>query len=282
MKLSEVSRALGLSRDTVRFYADSGMLKSEKNKESGYGECDVYSFFDLVNALGMRSLGFSVQESKDILSQVDIQQRIRMYEERKKDLERQQSRIGISIRYLEDHLKMMRTLTLNTGRMWFEQIPAKLWFPVTQPTESGVQLSAEGPRILEAWSKKHPFVNGACRWRGRVASEPTVWYYSIEEKLAEVLDLPDLSSAERIPPHIALCTVIDSKGKNKIASDILDPLYREMDRLGAGSDSMEIFGCIIARSFEDGQYHRYIKLEAPYPPQNNCSEAQTVAESILL
>ena len=267
MKLSEVSKALGLSRDTVRFYVDSGMLKSEKNKQNGYGECDVYDFFDLVNTMGMRSMGFSVQDSKILMAQADMQQRIEMYEARRKSLERQQSRLAISIGYLESQLNMLRTLPLNTGRFWFEQIPATLWCPVTTLTDSGVKLAVDDGHVLETWSKNHPFVNGACRWKGQNAAEPTVWYYCIEERIAEYLNLPDISKAEQIHSHIALCTIIDGKGKRNISKETFDPLYREMDALGIKSDSAEVFGRIIARTLEGGQFHRYIKLEVPYLPQ---------------
>lgn len=71
MQIKEVADTFGVSPDTVRYYTRQGLLQPSKNPHNGYKEFhsdDLHRLRFIVNA---RSLGFSVEDVRSLLTQAD-------------------------------------------------------------------------------------------------------------------------------------------------------------------------------------------------------------------
>ena len=75
MKLSigEVARLFNISKDTLRYYDKIGILKPEINKENGYRFYDIRHLEQLGLILGIKYLGISLSEIKEIIENGDIE-----------------------------------------------------------------------------------------------------------------------------------------------------------------------------------------------------------------
>ena len=75
MKLSigEVARLFNISKDTLRYYDKIGILKPEINKENGYRFYDIRHLEQLGLILGIKYLGISLSEIKEITENGDIE-----------------------------------------------------------------------------------------------------------------------------------------------------------------------------------------------------------------
>lgn len=69
MKVSELALAGGVTAETVRHYTRKGLLHSRRNPKNGYQLYDdeALSYLRFIQCL--RTLGFSLQEISDVLSQ---------------------------------------------------------------------------------------------------------------------------------------------------------------------------------------------------------------------
>ena len=272
LKISEVCRILNISRETIRFYEKSGMVVLDKDQQNGYGECSTRAFWDLLNMIGMRNLGFSVRESRQILQEASLKDRIHMYEACCLQLDEGIAKKQYLSRFLHGQVKALKTAALNCGRYWFEFLPDTLWLPMGRSEEMAYSISMEDAKTFGSWSQGHPFVRGAleietCGASAEEKTEQLLWYYSIEKEYAEYLQLPVSKEVFERPAHLALCTVIDAKGWGEFSKEMLEGFYAEMEKAGIDPKTNRVFGEILCRANEEGQFHRYIRLETKLTDQ---------------
>lgn len=71
MKVSELSKSLRITPDTVRYYTRIALLSPEKDSINGYNYYSKSDQHRLRFILSARQLGFSVKEIKQILTEAD-------------------------------------------------------------------------------------------------------------------------------------------------------------------------------------------------------------------
>ncbi len=71
MRVADVTKQLGITPDTVRFYTRNGFLEPSKNPRNGYKEYSDADCRRLRFILSARQLGFSVEDIGHLLAQSD-------------------------------------------------------------------------------------------------------------------------------------------------------------------------------------------------------------------
>ena len=71
MKVTELSEAFGVKKDTVRYYTRIGLLRPSKSLENGYKFYSAKEQIRLKFILSARDLGFSIEDIKQIISESD-------------------------------------------------------------------------------------------------------------------------------------------------------------------------------------------------------------------
>ena len=86
MKLSigEVARLFNISKDTLRYYDKIGVLTPEINEENGYRFYDIRHLEQLILILGIKYLGISLSEIKEITENGDIEDYYKLMQKQKK------------------------------------------------------------------------------------------------------------------------------------------------------------------------------------------------------
>lgn len=67
LSVGEISKALGISNETIRHYVQEGIISPHKNPDNNYWEYSSEDFIRLSDVLFYRSVGLSVKEIKSIM-----------------------------------------------------------------------------------------------------------------------------------------------------------------------------------------------------------------------
>lgn len=68
LSVGEISKALGISNETIRHYVQEGIIAPNKNPENNYWEYSSEDFIRLSDVLFYRSVGLSIKEIKRIMN----------------------------------------------------------------------------------------------------------------------------------------------------------------------------------------------------------------------
>ena len=68
LSVGEISKALGISNETIRHYVQEGLIAPRKNPENNYWEYSSDDFIRLSDVLLYRSVGLSIKEIKSIMN----------------------------------------------------------------------------------------------------------------------------------------------------------------------------------------------------------------------
>ena len=86
LTVGELSNAIGISPDTVRYYANEGLLHPKQSAENGYWYYSSDDTVRLTDILFYRSMGLSIKEIKEIINNLPLDRIGRVIGSRKKEL----------------------------------------------------------------------------------------------------------------------------------------------------------------------------------------------------
>ena len=64
--VGQVSKFLGMSRDTLKFYEDRGLVNPKKNAENGYREYDQFDIYDITAINFYREIDIEIKKIQEI------------------------------------------------------------------------------------------------------------------------------------------------------------------------------------------------------------------------
>lgn len=85
LTVGEISKILGISPETVRFYVREGIIKPRKNKENNYWEYSSDDVMRLTDILFYRDLELSLKDIKSIFAGLEVEKIGDIIAERKKE-----------------------------------------------------------------------------------------------------------------------------------------------------------------------------------------------------
>ncbi len=115
----EAAEALGVNAGTLRNYEKEGLLSVNSAKRTG-----DYSPTDLRMALQARlyrSMGFSVEEAKELLNGADVGAILGAFTLRRKEVEKERQELERLERAIGDWEESVAEASTKTGRCWFEK-----------------------------------------------------------------------------------------------------------------------------------------------------------------
>ncbi|MDQ3495071.1 MAG: MerR family DNA-binding transcriptional regulator [Pseudomonadota bacterium] len=68
LRIGQLARRLSTTAKTIRFYEEIGLLRSPARADSGYRTYDQHAHDQAARILGLRRLGLSIDELKDLLA----------------------------------------------------------------------------------------------------------------------------------------------------------------------------------------------------------------------
>ncbi|MFT4415513.1 MerR family transcriptional regulator [Fredinandcohnia humi] len=104
-KVSEFSELTGLSKETLRYYAEVKLLEPAYiNPNNNYRYYDDGSYFLAVLLVKLRKLGFSIQEMISVMEDESFTHLEYLLKEKKFKIEKQISELQLQIEEIDDFL----------------------------------------------------------------------------------------------------------------------------------------------------------------------------------
>ncbi|WP_312369553.1 MerR family transcriptional regulator [Lachnoclostridium sp.] len=87
-RTGELLSYLGVTRDTLRFYEEKGLLSPKKNSENNYRSYDIFDIYNIMIIDFYKKRGMSIHQIQDLLKKSDVQDIEYLLENKKKELEK--------------------------------------------------------------------------------------------------------------------------------------------------------------------------------------------------
>ena len=100
-KTGEVTEILGVTRDTLRYYEEKGIVKPKQNEENNYRQYDMFDIYALMVTDFYKKRGLSINEVKKLKAGSEI-------DEMKYLLEKKEIELEEAIHNMENTLKKMK------------------------------------------------------------------------------------------------------------------------------------------------------------------------------
>ena len=71
--IGEVSKYLGISRDTLKFYESKGLINPKKNSGNGYREYDHFDIYDITTINFYREIDIEIKRIQEIKKNMSIE-----------------------------------------------------------------------------------------------------------------------------------------------------------------------------------------------------------------
>lgn len=86
LTVGEISKALGISVETIRYYVDQGLINPRKNEQNNYWEYSSEDLIRLTDIMFYRSMGLNMKEIKLIMNNMPLTEIGSVIESRKSSL----------------------------------------------------------------------------------------------------------------------------------------------------------------------------------------------------
>lgn len=109
LTVNEISKALGIPTETIRYYVREGIITPRKNKENNYWEYSSEDLIKLTDVLFYRTVSFTIQEIKEIMTEnIPLEGIGSMIEAKKKELIAEIERSVASLHELMDWSELLQ------------------------------------------------------------------------------------------------------------------------------------------------------------------------------
>ncbi len=92
LTVGEISKALGMSIETIRYYVDQGLISPKKNEQNNYWEYSSEDLIKLTDIMFYRSMGLNTKEIKTIMNDLPLEKIGDVIEMRKSSLIKEMKR----------------------------------------------------------------------------------------------------------------------------------------------------------------------------------------------
>lgn len=125
LTVGEISKALGISAESIRYYVKEGIITPRQNKDNSYWEYSSEDLLKLTDVMFYRSMGLTIEEIKSIMGGLPLEEIRGVIEKRKTNLIREVKKIVDSLAMLTDwECKYSEEMGL-IGRFKIGEMPAE-------------------------------------------------------------------------------------------------------------------------------------------------------------
>ena len=267
MKISDVSKMLGLPIKTIRFFEKEGIVNPQRNDSSGYREYDLWDVFKLVSCIKYRNAGMSVKEVAGFIRSGTREQLI---DHMTREYERihQEIKEKIYLRsVLEQDVKRLSYLPYNIGKYWIVNRDAYSY--IAGVIRKGAEY-CQRPEYWwreAGWLQKMPAVKSIQlisveSIEKDAEYDEDLWCCAIQTDRMERLGLEKTEYVDHLPETLCMVTVLDGGNIGNLTSDMFRKLLFEVRGRGYtpfGTITSEL----LVRCWEGRQYHRYFEVMIP-------------------
>jgi len=262
MKISEVSRIFDIPAETLRYIERQGLVHPERKDGSNYREYDMSTFTELFEYMKYRRMGLSVKSIVSYAESGDLDEFVGKLNAQAAELQKEIDASVMMKEYIHRYAAKMETLKNNIGMFWFEVRHAQQYIYIG--TGENSSKTYHDTKLATAWRKQVPFVSLVLLFY----SNPDVtngWnrecVFSIDERYAQILDIPCDCSVHHAQQQLCLSTYIKASGADDIWTNAN---YACEYAKARGYRCMEpVAATFLSFSYDSSGDGRYLQIQIP-------------------
>lgn len=122
-RTGELLNYLGVSRDTLRFYEEKGLLNPKKNDENNYRGYDIFDIYTIMIIDFYKKRGMAIQQIQTLLKESDIPHLQDLLESKKNELEKIIYNQQCMVKRIEETQKFSKDLCTNLNIFTIRPLP---------------------------------------------------------------------------------------------------------------------------------------------------------------
>lgn len=265
----EIREKLGITRDTLRFYEQKGIIQPEVDPVNGYRYYDDWQVNLLWDCKLYQSMGFSLTEIQQILACDELSTIRRRIQRRADEVERELERKKMELALMRQHVKDMEHAPQELGRIKLSHFNGYVYVPVRE--NHGFRQDVDPGAV--AFMNANMAIMQPVFWFPRYDRDHYYWGYAMDPATFEALAGSEKSKDSReedshpdgftiIDAAPALETWLDAGDRWNFGLDLFAALAAEAHARGLEPRG-EICGDLVARAHSEHGYHRYLHVFFP-------------------
>ena len=206
-RVGEIADRIGFTKEMVRNYEEYGIIESHRDPDNGYRWFDCNALWEANKLRSFRSMGFSLQESKELLVCDDLERMVNAFQQRMEVLQQNMARLSALLQTVKKVEMYYEQLKNDRGQCTLEPSPELLWLKHIRPQSS----DREALRTMSAWTGQMPLVRIGVRYWVSGHCVRVEHGYCVPADVVKSIHLPLCGEVKRIPSQMAVRSVIRHK-----------------------------------------------------------------------
>lgn len=122
-RTGELLKYLGVSRDTLRFYEEKGLLNPKKDDENNYRGYNIFDIFRIMIIDFYKKRGMTIQQIQNLLNKSELKDLQYLLENKKNELEKIVYDAQCMLKRIEETQKFSKDLSSNLNTFTLKPLP---------------------------------------------------------------------------------------------------------------------------------------------------------------
>ncbi len=198
-KIKDFSKIIGVEPHNLRFYEEKGLPEAERD-ESGYRVYNIRNAYDVNSFLAFQAMGFTVQESAELLKGIEPLALVERLAENDRKMEKEIEVLKSRISWNRKLAEYCRHLVEDPD--WAELLELEPVYFLQASDKEDLEISKESDREIAAWVAEVPnvhFVSLTARESFIGDGRALNLGYSVNESDFKRLELPASEHTKKLP-----------------------------------------------------------------------------------
>lgn len=274
-RIGEVSEALNMSRQTIRYFEDMGLIIPSRNTDNNHRYYSIYDIYKMTLRKQYKNIGVTVAETETIFKTKRAEDIFDILNRREMMLEKERDLANLRVISIEKFKERILRTQTHLNRYLYAERPAFWKTPhmVDKDLLTDSMTNAARQLAIELLPLSvYTFKVDIAEWQSHPASGCEEfdfsfcgnWDLSIESPFAEQIGFDRIETAQYVPKEEnCIYTVFKQRETHFLQLDRLHNVmtFIENNRLKAVGN---IYGnIVISRHNEQGEYERYFEAWIP-------------------
>lgn len=258
----DVCKIYHVNRETLRYYERIGLIRPEIDESNRYRYYDDWSLNFIGECRKYRSMGLSIKDISEILEKDSLQDFTKRLELQQKEIQKQLTFYTKWSKRNEEYIQSLKRLTSLSQCCELSESEPTYFIPFRQKYD---QIMNEPTlEAMKALMEHHTFVDSVLYIPSKDFQNYTenfYWGHAICEKWLNDLDIPT-DKMMFFPKKQCICTAINAGERWGMNYHLFDHVRQYMSDHQYILDG-DIFGNLLTRVHENGNYCRYLEMYFP-------------------
>ncbi|TQQ83904.1 MerR family transcriptional regulator [Peptacetobacter hominis] len=263
--ISEVSKMLNITIDTIRFYEKKNMIHPTINPNNRYREYDLGNILEILDIIFYRNLDLSVSDMYSIMNENDEKMILSLLEKKSAETKiriKYEQQLIKKLDYLCSVLKPAISNEFEVKRKKFEKS-----YILFEYDEFGKSASNTVVNNLPKITREEFVLGAVIKSYDKSMNEQKIFYTieeSILEDLSDGIDKEDFSSDNTFIEEFEALSIVSPLKNGKLDINAVNKIYEYADKNNIRLDNFIIAHEINTTTYSDKDHHYseiYIKIK---------------------